>query len=169
MRIKKARTKINSFLVPFLYTSSILIGVTSFSPNASANEWAMSERRGTCLIPNRQTNFECKFPRSRQGYPNGQDTYNVVNGAREISGFYVNPWHQIGDRRTGASGTIPMQYRMNGGAWINRNLNLNSTNSNYISLPSGVRSLEFQILRPTRDELGAGSTIVFTTNYDLRR
>lgn len=135
-------------------TAASLAAVATMSPApAHANWWAGNERSGSCTIPNRQTNFDCQF-----------GTYKVVKGARQIGGFYINPRHQFGGK-----GTIPMQYRVNGGNWINRNLVLNDTSRNYIDFGNGVKSFDFRILRPSSEDLGGGSTTYFKFNYDLDR
>ncbi len=131
-----------------------LATVATMSPSpAHANWWAGNERSGSCYIPNRQTNFTYQF-----------GTYRVVNGARQIGGFYINPRHQFG-----GGGTIPIQYRVNGGGWINRNLVLNDTSRNYIDFGNGVKSFDFRFLRPSAESLGGGSTTSFKFNYDLDR
>lgn len=120
---------------------------------ALAQWWAGNEKSGSCFIPARQTNFDCKF-----------GPYKTVNGARQIGGFYINPRHQ-----SGAAGKIPIQYRVNGGAWIDRQLTLNETTGNYIDFGKGVQNFDFRFLRPAQDSLGGGSTINFKFNYDLDR
>ncbi|HLO85669.1 MAG TPA: hypothetical protein VK203_11785 [Nostocaceae cyanobacterium] len=150
---KISTLRIKSFLMPLMPIAAILMGTVSFPLSAFANWWAGSERSGSCYIPNRQTNFTCQF-----------GTYRVVNGARQIGGFYVNPRHQ-----SGSNGDIPIQYRINGGSWINRTLKLNSTSANYIDFGNGVTSFDFRFLRPSSENLGGGSTTYFKFNYDLDR
>lgn len=128
--------------------------VTTLFPNlALANLWAGNEKGGSCYIPNRQTSFNCQF-----------GPYRTEKGAKQIGGFYVNPRHQFGK-----NGTIPIEYRVNGGGWRSRQLVLNSTNANYIDFGNGVQNFEFRFLRPASDELGGGSTTYFRMNYDLDR
>lgn len=150
-KIKSSRIK--PFLIPFISITAVLVGFVSFPSSAFANWWAGSERSGSCYIPNPQTNFSCQF-----------GTYRVVNGARQIGGFYVNPRHQ-----SGSSGNIPIQYRINGGSWINRTLTLNSTSANYIDFGNNVNSFDFRFLRPSDGRLGNASTTYFKFNYDLDR
>jgi hypothetical protein len=154
-KIKSSRIK--PFLIPFISMTAVLVGSVSFPSSAFANWWAGSERSGSCYIPNRQKNFSCKFPTS--------GTYRVVNGARQIGGFYVNPRHQFG-----SSGDMPIEYRINqGGNWIPRTLKLNLTSANYIDFGNGVNSFEFRFLRPSSESLGGGTTTYFKFNYDLDR
>jgi len=154
MSRSKIATPLLSFLSSFMTVLGIVIpSAIVFAQSAHANWWAGSERSGSCYIPNRQTSFNCQF-----------GSYRVVNRARQIGGFYVNPTHQFR-----GNGTIPMQYRINGGGWINRNLTLNATSGNYIDFGNGVSSFDFRILRPASDSLGGGSTTSFKFNYDLDR
>jgi hypothetical protein len=132
-----------------------ILATTVLAPIAvqAGNSWAGPERSGSCYIPNRQTSFNCQF-----------GLYRLVTGAKQIGGFYVNPKHQ-----SGKNGTIPIQYRINGGQWISKRLTLNSTSANYIDFGNGVRSFDFRFQRPESDELGGGSTINFKMNFDLDR
>jgi len=128
--------------------------VTTLFPNlALANLWAGNEKGGSCYIPNRQTSFNCQF-----------GPYRTEKDAKQIGGFYVNPRHQFGK-----GGTIPFEYKVNGGGWQSRRLVLNSTSANYIDFGNGVQNFEFRFRRPESDELGGGSTINFRMNYDLDR
>jgi len=149
--------KITSYLIPILYVSSMLVGIMSFPLRASANEWAGNERSGSCNIPNnRQTTFNCQY---------GPYRLPTRSGARQISGFYVNPRNQ-----SGRGGTIPIEYRINGGGnWVRRSVVLNSTTANYINFGNGVLSFEFKFLRPNSEEGWDGTTTNFTFNYDLDR
>lgn len=130
-----------------------ILATTVLAPIAvqAGNSWAKPEKKGSCYIPNRQTTFNCYF-----------GPYTLKPGERQIGGFYVNPRHQ-----SGKNGTIPIQYRINGGQWISRRLTLNSTSANYIDFGNGVRSFDFQFQRPESEELGGGSKIDFTMNYEL--
>ncbi|HBE17467.1 MAG TPA: hypothetical protein DDW51_07595 [Cyanobacteria bacterium UBA11367] len=150
-KIKKAR--IPSFLISFVPLWATLIGTVSFPSSASANWWAGSERSGSCTIPNRQTSFNCRY-----------GPYRVVNGASQIGGFYVNPRERYGN-----NGTIPIEYRINGGGWVRRDLVLNSTSENYIDFGNGVRYFEFRFLRPESVDQRNDNSITYTFNYDLDR
>lgn len=145
----------NTSKVTLFGSTLAIIATTVFAPIAvqAGNSWAGSEKGGSCYIPNRQTSFNCKF-----------GPYRLVTNAKQIGGFYVNPRHQ-----SGKNGTIPIEYRINGGQWISRRLTLNSTSANYIDFGNGVKSFEFQIKRPESEELGGGSKIDFKMNYDLDR
>jgi len=137
-------------------TTVVAIALSSVAltpPSAYANWWSGGERSGSCYIPNRQTNFNCQF-----------GTYRPVNGARQIGGFYINPRHQFG-----TPGTIPIQFRVNGGGWNTRYLTLNATSGNYIDFGEGVRSFDYRFLRPQSEALGGGTSINFRFNYDLDR
>jgi hypothetical protein len=115
--------------------------------------WAGNEKSGQCYIPNRQTTFTCQF-----------GAYGKGREGRQIGGFYINPRHQFG-----GSGTIPIQYRINGGGWINARVTLNATSGNYINFGNGVDNFDFRLVRPVQDSLGGGSTMYFKFNYDLDR
>jgi hypothetical protein len=135
-------------------TLTILATIMSIPVAVQAgNWWAGAERSDSCYIPNRQTSFNCQF-----------GSYRVVSGARQIGGFYVNPRHQ-----SGKNGSIPIEYRINGGRWISRQLTLNSTSANYIDFGNGVKSFDFRFKRPESEELGGGTTTYFRMNYDLDR
>ncbi len=135
-------------------TLTILATIMSIPVAVQAgNWWAGPERSGSCYIPNRQASFNCKF-----------GPYRLVTCDKKICGFYVNPRHQ-----SCKNGTIPIEYRINGGQWISRRLTLNSTSANYIDFGNGVRSFEFRFKRPESEELGGGSTTSFKMNYDLDR
>jgi hypothetical protein len=85
--------------------------------------------------------------------------------ARQIGGFYVNPTNNVGH-----TGTIPLEYRVNGGQWIRRNITMNATSGNYIDFGNGVSSFDFRFPRPDRSPLRDGiGTISFKFNYDLDR
>jgi hypothetical protein len=140
-------------LVPFLTLSSVFLGLVSFPSSASANSWAGSEKSGSCYIPGRTMSFDCIF-----------GPYGIVDGARQIGGFYVNPRHE-----SGADGTVRIAYQVNGGEWVRRDLVLNSTSDNYVDFGDGVSSFKFKFLRPSSMDLEGGTTTNFTFNYDLDR
>jgi hypothetical protein len=141
-------------IIAGLLSASIAISILNvIARPALAQLWAGKEKSGSCYIPNRQTNFDCKF-----------GSYVTVKGARQIAGFYIIPKHQ-----SGAPGRIPIQYRINGGAWIDQQLTLNQIDGNYIDFGNGVQRFDFRFLRPAQDSLGGGSTINFKFNYDLDR
>jgi hypothetical protein len=145
----------NTSKVAVLGGTFAILATTMSIPVAvqAGNWWAGPERSGSCYIPNRQTSFDCQF-----------GSYRVVSGARQIGGFYVNPRHQ-----SGKNGSIPIEYRTNGGQWISRQLTLNSTSANYIDFGNGVKSFDFRFKRPESEELGGGTTTYFRMNYDLDR
>jgi hypothetical protein len=141
-------------IIAGVLSASIAISILNVIAKPALARWAGDERSGSCYIPNRQTNFNCQF-----------GSYKTVNGARQIGGFYINPRHQFG-----TSGRIPIQYRINGGGWIDAQLTLNvTTGGNYINFGNGVQSFDFRFLRPAQDSLGGGSTIYFKFNYELDR
>jgi hypothetical protein len=145
-------------IIVSLLSASIAVSLLNvIARPALANLWAGAEKTGECMIPNRQTTFTCQF---------GSYFYQTkeVSNARQIGGFYINPKHQFG-----GNGVIPIQYRVNGGNWMNAQVTLNQTNGNYIDFGDGVKSFDFRILRPADDSLGGGSTIYFKFNYDLDR
>ena len=122
------------------------------------NWWAGSEKSGDCWIPNRQTSYDqCQYPR------NG-GSYERVQGARQIGGFYVNPTVD------GYSGKIPLEYRINGGGWRRTEITLSARSGNYIDFGNGVNNFNFRFPRSDNSPLNAGGyRINFTFNYDLDR
>jgi hypothetical protein len=137
-----------------ILSASIAISILNVIAKPALARWAGDEKWGACTIPNRQRNFTCQY-----------GPYRTVNGARQIGGFYINPRHEFG-----TPGRIPIQYRINGGPWIDAQLTLNvTTGGNYINFGNGVQSFDFRFLRPTQDSLGGGSTIQFKFNYELDR
>lgn len=140
-------------LTAILPVVAVFVGLISFSSTASANEWAGGERSGSCYIPSKTKSWDCRF-----------GPYTPVKGARSIGGFYINPIHE-----SRKSGDMPIEYRINGGEWIRRDLKLNSTNKNYIDFGKGVKSFEYRFLFPYQMEFGGGSTTTFKFNYDLDR
>jgi hypothetical protein len=141
-------------IIASVLSASIAISILNvIARPALANSWAGDERSGECYIPNRQTSFTCQF-----------GSYGKGREARQIGGFYINPTHQFG-----GSGSIPIQYRINGGGWRDAQVTLNQTSGNYIDFGDGVDNFDFRFVRPTQDSLGGGSTIKFKFNYDLDR
>ena len=141
------------FIVGLLSASMAVSILNVIARPALANLWAGDEKGYSCFIPNRQTNFDCQY-----------GSFPTVNNARQIGGFYINAKHQFG-----GGGVIPIQYRVNGGNWMNAQVTLNQNNGNYIDFGDGVQSFDFRLLRPADDSLGGGSTIFFKFNYDLDR
>lgn len=133
--------------------AAAILATTVVMPSIAqaGNVWANSEKNGSCYIPNRQTNFRCQF-----------GSYYKDSKVRQIGGFYVNPTNNVG-----VNGTIPFEYRINGGSWISRPITMNSTSGNYIDFGDGVSSFDFRFSRPSGALGDGGATIFFKMNYDL--
>lgn len=156
MHINKAKF---SFFLIFLL--SAFINVVFLSSSVSANNWTGPER----------TDIACDFPRPPE-LPRGcawgpytLSTQNVRDGFRSIGGFYVNPTHS-----SRQDGLLPMEYSINGGRWISRDLVYNSGSANYIDFGSGVTSFRFRFTQQPRNwRMGFNTRTTVRFNYDLDR